>query len=65
MKRFVLNLASLLVIAAGGIYLASPASAGQLSTQATCGDCEGECCGFDDNGRCWASDKCDPVKPAG
>lgn len=60
MKRVALNLAALAVILGGGSYLASAANA-QDSIQATCGNCSGLCCGYDENGRCWARDvNCPP-----
>lgn len=60
MKRTVINLFALGVIALGGAYLASPADAARpdISPQAKCGTCEGVCCGTNADGTCWASDKC-------
>jgi hypothetical protein len=59
MKRFTMNLLALAVVAAGGTFLASPAGATLNSTvEATCGSCSGVCCGFNENGTCWANDKC-------
>jgi hypothetical protein len=54
MKRVALNLAALAVILGGGSFLASPVRADTV--QATCGGCSGLCCGYDENGRCWAAD---------
>ena len=57
MKRLVLNLAAFATIVSGGTYLASSAQADAV--EAECGSCSGVCCGFNSDGTCWASDKCD------
>ena len=59
MKRLLLNVAALAIIAVGGSYLAPSAEAGPTPSndlQAKCGQCEGDSCGFDSNGNCWAAD---------
>lgn len=63
MIRHFLNFLSLVVIALSSGYLISSASAVEVHIQAECGECSGVCCGYDDKGRCWASDNCNPVEP--